>query len=135
MVETSQPALVQGNIRTLSNGTASIAPARSMPAVTTQYIPFLNDVGTTFDSGIQVFNPYDVNISATITAYNLLGGNTTNLTFDILPKTLGSQYAQVVAGNVDFVGSIMVETSQPALVQGNIIALSANTVSIAPSVV
>jgi len=56
-VETSQPALVQGNIRTLATGTASIAPATLMPTVTIQYIPFLKDEGTTYDSGIQISIP------------------------------------------------------------------------------
>jgi hypothetical protein len=132
-VETSEPAIVQGNIRTLATGTASIAPATVLSSATVQYIPFLNDVGTTYDSGIQIFNPYDTDITATLTGYNLLTGTETTLpSFTIPAKTLGSKYAEQVVGG-DFVGTIKVETSQPALVQGNIRTLASMTVSIAPA--
>ncbi len=139
--ETSQPALVQGNLRTRTTMTTSIASATLMPTVNVQYIPFLNDTGITYDSGIQIFNPYDVTITASLTAYNLLNSQITTLNFDIPAKSFGSRYAGDVAGgavgsNVDFVGSIKVETSQPVPAQGNLRArLASMTNSVAPAVV
>ena len=138
-VETSQPVPAQGNLRTLSTVTSSVAPALAIPAVTTQYIPYLDDRGTAYDSGVQIFNPYDVPITVNLTAYNVLTGLTTTLPpFDIPAKTFGSRYAGDVAGgavgsNVNFVGTIKVETSQPAPAQGNLRTLSTMTMSLAPA--
>ena len=137
-VVTSQPALVQGNLRTLATGTASVAPARLTPTDTIQYITILNDRGTQYDSGIQVFNPNTGSITVDLTGYNVLNGLTTTLSFTIPGNSFGSKYAGEVAGgaigaNVDFVGGVKVVTSQPALVQGNIRTLATGTVSIAPA--
>ncbi len=134
-VETSQPALVQGNVRTLSTGTATLAPAILLTTVNTHYILFLNDTGTTFDSGVQVFNPYKVDIWANATAYNLLTGVTTSLNFTIPPEVYDSRTAQQIAGGSDFIGSVKVETSQPALVQANIRTLISGTATIEPATI
>jgi hypothetical protein len=137
-VETTGPALVQGNIRTLQGAIFSIAPSTIIPPVATMYIPYLKDIGTSYDSAVQIFNPYDTEtISATITSYNL-NGQIRTLSFDIPPLTLGSRYAEAIAGG-DFEGSVMVETKvgglpRPALVQANIRTLNGGIFTVAPAI-
>jgi len=136
-VETSLPAPVQGNLRTRSTMTSSMAPALSIPTATVQYLPYLDDRGTTYDSGVQIFNPNVVPITVTLTSSNILTGLTTTLPpFSIPAKTFGSRYAGDVAGgavgsNVDFVGTIKIETSLPAPAQGNLRVRSSMTTSVA----
>ncbi len=139
VVNTRPQSLVQGTIRTLATGIYSIAPSTKIPTSTVQYLPYLDDRGTAYDSGIQIFNPYNVPITVTLTAYNKLNGLTTSLPpFDIPAKTFDSRYAGDVAGgavgsNVDFVGTIKVQTSQPAPAQGNLRTRSTMTSSMAPA--
>jgi hypothetical protein len=139
-VQTSQPALVQGAVRSISQGITSMAPAILLTTETVQYIPFMNDTGTVFDSGIQIFNPNSITITATLIGYNRLNGQETSLSFDIPANSFGSRYAAEVAGgaqgaNVDFVGSVKVQTSQPTLVQASIRNIQQGVTSMAPAVV
>jgi len=64
----------------------------------------------------------------------LTATETTLPPFSIPAKTLSSRYAEQVVGG-DFVGTIKVETTQPALVQGNIRTRSSMTASIAPAAI
>ncbi|CAG0957946.1 hypothetical protein METP3_00647 [Methanosarcinales archaeon] len=139
-VETNGTALVQGNLRTLSTSTASIAPAMTIPTVATMYIPYLKDNGTTYDSGIQIFNPYQTDtINATITTYNLLDGQIKSLSFDIPPLSLGGKMVKNNIVGSDFEGAVKVDTKvgsipRPALVQSNIRVRNTMTASIAPAI-
>jgi hypothetical protein len=117
--------------------TTSLAPALTIPASMVQYIPYLDDQGTTYDSGVQIFNPNAGPITVTLTAYNNLTGLVTSLPpFSIPAMSFDSRYAGDIAGgavgsNVDFVGTIKVETSQLAPAQGNLRVRSSMTTSVA----